>query len=139
MNLNYFKKVFLILIVAFTFLSLLIFSKIKKSFIILNNEDTLFLPNEIQRRIYELQNPIDCNSNRILVYDTNAYDCSFGCSIHKITTFFFVAFMTNRTFIIKNSKNLDYFKPHVNSRCNHWQLNDNLPVTKGKFLEFLIF
>ena len=111
MNYNYLKKWFLIFMSVLTLLQLLLLSNIKKSFITLDNEsvesrnedtlflttesvessneDTLFFPNEIQRRIYKLQNPINCHSNRILVYDTNAYNCSFGCSIHKITTFFY--------------------------------------------------
>ncbi|XP_037935863.1 alpha-(1,6)-fucosyltransferase [Teleopsis dalmanni] len=55
----------------------------------------------VQRRLYYLQNPKDCNNARKLVCKLNK-GCGYGCQLHHVVYCFIVAYATERTMILKS-------------------------------------
>lgn len=55
----------------------------------------------VQKRLYYLQNPQDCNSAKKLVCNLNK-GCGYGCQIHHAVYCFIVAYGTGRTFILRS-------------------------------------
>ncbi len=88
---------------------------------------------KIQTRIHSLQNPSDCVNNRVIIFNAELWQCGFGCSIHQMAPYLHLAFVTNRTLIVKNSPNLRFFEPLVSQNCIHWH-EKNLKLNGDDFL-----
>ncbi|BHF57668.1 Alpha-(1,6)-fucosyltransferase [Sparganum proliferum] len=61
------------------------------------------LGDSLQSKLYALQHPPDCNRAKFLVMDINKL-CGFGCQIHHAVHCFVLAYATNRTMLLSNSK-----------------------------------
>jgi len=85
----------------------------------LSNSDR-HLAEKIQARIRQLQNPSVCNPRKLLLYDARVKKCSFGCSIHQLSLFFHLAYVTDRTLVVQNSDYLHFFRPYSNYKCDEW-------------------
>ncbi|XP_054262328.1 alpha-(1,6)-fucosyltransferase [Macrosteles quadrilineatus] len=55
----------------------------------------------VQRRLYYLQNPADCNTAKKLVCNLNK-GCGYGCQLHHAVYCLLVAYGTQRTMILKS-------------------------------------
>ncbi|XP_054166656.1 alpha-(1,6)-fucosyltransferase-like [Oppia nitens] len=60
------------------------------------------LSDYVQKAIYRLQNPRDCDKAKKLICDLNKY-CGFGCQIHHLAHCFVAAMALNRTLIAETS------------------------------------
>jgi hypothetical protein len=77
----------------------------------------------MKKRLYHLQNPVDCKSAKKLVCRVSK-SCGFGCQIHHVSFCFILAYATKRALIL-DSTNWRYspngwnavFKP-VSSTCD---------------------
>lgn len=56
----------------------------------------------VQRRLYHLQNPTDCDSTKKLMCQLNK-GCGYGCQVHHLMYCFIVAYGLQRTLIIDSS------------------------------------
>lgn len=56
----------------------------------------------MEKRIHQLQNPVDCKSAKKLVCHV-AKACGFGCQIHHVSYCFILAYATQRTLILDSS------------------------------------
>jgi len=89
------------------------------------------LSKDIQARIHELQNPPDCSqSRRVIIYDDTHTFCGFGCFIHQVARLLQLAYLTNRTLIVKNTSGLSLFQNYTSENCQHWkkftQIHENV-------------
>uniref|UniRef100_T2M5J3 Alpha-(1,6)-fucosyltransferase n=1 Tax=Hydra vulgaris TaxID=6087 RepID=T2M5J3_HYDVU len=62
----------------------------------------LELSNIVQKRIFTLQNPKNCDTAKKLVCSLNK-GCGYGCQMHHVLYCFIVAYSTGRTMIIDSS------------------------------------
>jgi len=108
------------------------------------------LSNIVQKRLYNLQHPENCDSARKLVCSLNK-GCGYGCQMHHILYCFIVAYSTKRTMIIDShgwrysSRGWEaYFQPISNSCVTsphgvEWSLNHeknlviHLPIVDSLF------
>uniref|UniRef100_A0A0N5BD57 Alpha-(1,6)-fucosyltransferase n=1 Tax=Strongyloides papillosus TaxID=174720 RepID=A0A0N5BD57_STREA len=58
----------------------------------------------IQKRIYALQNPEDCNKSKFMVCNLDK-GCGFGCQLHHVAFCFYMALGTNRTLLFDKDGN----------------------------------
>uniref|UniRef100_A0A0X3NUV4 Alpha-(1,6)-fucosyltransferase n=1 Tax=Schistocephalus solidus TaxID=70667 RepID=A0A0X3NUV4_SCHSO len=61
------------------------------------------LGESLQSKLHALQHPTDCKRAKFLVMDINKR-CGFGCQIHHVVHCFVLAYATNRTLLLSNSK-----------------------------------
>lgn len=96
--------------------------------------DWRFASKAIQERIHELQHPVDCSKNKLLIYDVSTQVCGFACTMHQLSFYFEVAFATNRTVVLQGSASrLAFFQAYVSDNCKHWE-NDTSIKDIGKCL-----
>ncbi len=89
------------------------------------------LSKTVQARIHELQNPPDCSqSRRVIIFDDTHTFCGFGCFIHQVARLLQLAYLTNRTLIVKNDSGLSLFQNYTRKNCQHWktftQIHENI-------------
>jgi glycoprotein 6-alpha-L-fucosyltransferase len=84
---------------------------------------------QIQKRIYELQNPKNCSETRKFVCNLDI-NCGFGCLMHHAVFCFIVALKFNRTVILISEKwqygspgLSEYFRP-VSDDCTSTSSGD---------------
>jgi hypothetical protein len=78
---------------------------------------------ELKKKIEYLRSG-DCNLNKtlidILLYETHAISCGFGCQMHSAASGFICAYNLNRMFLIKNYENGKYDKyfKYFDEKCS---------------------
>ena len=93
---------------------------------------------EIQTKINYLHNG-DCYSNKtlidILLNETHAISCGFGCQMHSAASGFICAYDLNRIFLIKNFENGKYNKyfKFFEEKCNRLNYQTSNIGIKAKF------
>lgn len=99
------------------------------------------LSSSVQKRLVELQNPVDCDKAKKLVCDLTK-GCGFGCQMHHILYCFQAAFYTKRTLILDsfgwqyNSNGIEaYFEP-LSDKCKKYTGN---PVSWNGRKLFLLY
>ena len=69
-------------------------------------KEALDLSSLIQKRLFDLQNPKNCSSNKKLLCNLNI-DCGFGCQLHHVVYCLIVAYGTKRTLLL-DTKDWNY-------------------------------
>ena len=83
------------------------------------------LSDQIQKRLYNLQNPRNCDTARKLVCSLTK-GCGYGCQMHHVLYCFMAAYATKRTLIIDSkgwrysSKGWKAYFINVSNTCVHW-------------------
>nr|CAD2171108.1 unnamed protein product [Meloidogyne enterolobii] len=100
------------------------------------------LAQHINKTLYKLQYPNDCNNRRLLVCYINLPICGFGCIIHHISFCLHISTSSNRTLVFENDgtkwyysfKWTDVFKQITS--CNYEKhVRPFLPLSKYKSTE----
>ena len=79
----------------------------------------------VQKRLYNLQNPANCDTAKKLVCSLNK-GCGYGCQMHHVLYCFIVAYSTGRTLILDSSgwryssRGWNAYFESVSSSCTHY-------------------